>query len=651
MASRNPNNFWRYLLGLSLLLAACQPARPTQNAEVVEESSTVEPTVQPTPTMPPTRSLVVCLSQEPTTLYLYGGNSRSMWSVLEAVYDGPYDKANYTAQPVILEKMPSLVDGDAYFEPVAVRRGEQVVDADGNQVVLDQGVRVRPSGCAQADCVVTWDGTSPLNMDRMSIKFSLLPGITWSDGEPLTARDTVFSFQIASDDATPVSKQWIYLTESYQTVDEHTVRWTGKPGAYPLQYETLFWIPLPEHLLQGYSAAELLQASAAVETPLGWGPYTVKEWVKGDHIELEKNPLYFRAGEGLPKFDKLVYRFLGLETDDNLAALLSGECDVVDQNTLTDEELEILLDLEKSEKLRAFIGVGPEWEHVDFGIKPAAYDDGYNLFEDTRQDIFSDVRVRKAFAMCMDRQQIIERWMLDQSAVPATYLPPSHPLYASDLITLPYDPLEGSRLLDEVGWKNVTGDPRAPRQAFGVPNVLDGTELVVNYATTQASLRVKITEMLAESMAECGIRLHVQYLDPGKLYAPGPEGVMFGRKFDLVQFGWESGTQPPCLLYESDQIPSEANDWIGVNIAGYSNPRYDQACLAARQTYPDQAEAYRENQLAVQRLFAEELPVIPLYYRLRVAAGRPDLCGFEMDISARSALWNLERLDYGEGCQ
>ncbi len=650
MTSRKPGTFWRYLLGISLLLAACQPTRTSPTVEVIEETP-AEPTVQPTPTLPPSRSLVVCLSQEPSTLYLYGGNSRSMWSVLEALYDGPYDKVQYAAQPVILEKMPSLADGDAYFEPVEVQRGAEVVDADGNLVVLDQGVRVRPSGCTGADCVVSWDGTSPFNMDRLSADFELLPGITWSDGEPLKAEDSVFSFQIAADENTPVSKQWIDLTESYEAVDERTVRWTGKPGAYPLEYETLFWTPLPKHVLQNYSAADLLQTAEATDAPLGWGPYIMKEWVKGDHIELEKNPLYFRAEEGLPAFDKLVYRFLGQENDDNLAALLSGECDVVDQNTFTDEELEVLLDLEKSGKVNAFIGVGPEWEHIDFGIKPASYDDGFNLFQDARQDLFTDLRVRQAFAMCMDRQQIIDRWMLGQSVVPATYLPPSHPLYAADLPPLTYDPEEGSRLLDEVGWKNVTGDPRSPRQAFGVPNVLDGTELIVNYATTKAPLRVKIAELMAESMAECGIQLNVQYLDPGQLYAPGPEGVMFGRQFDLVQFGWESGTQPPCLLYESDQIPSAENDWIGVNITGYSNQQYDEACLAARQTYPDQAEVYQERQQAVQRLFSEELPVVPLYYRLRVAAGRPDLCGFDMDVSARSALWNLETLNYGEGCQ
>ena len=651
MTSRKPGTFWRYLLGMSLLLAACQPTRTSPTVEVIEETP-AEPTAQPTPTLPPSRSLVVCLSQEPSTLYLYGWlTSRSMWSVLEALYDGPYDKVQYAAQPVILEKMPSLADGDAYFEPVEVQRGAEVVDADGNLVVLDQGVRVRPSGCTGADCVVSWDGTSPFNMDRLSADFELLPGITWSDGEPLKAEDSVFSFQIAADENTPVSKQWIDLTESYEAVDERTVRWTGKPGAYPLEYETLFWTPLPKHVLQNYSAADLLQTAEATDAPLGWGPYIVKEWVKGDHIELEKNPLYFRAEEGLPAFDKLVYRFLGQENDDNLAALLSGECDVVDQNTFTDEELEVLLDLEKSGKVNAFIGVGPEWEHIDFGIKPASYDDGFNLFQDARQDLFTDLRVRQAFAMCMDRQQIIDRWMLDQSVVPATYLPPSHPLYAADLSPLPYDPEEGSRLLDEVGWKNVMGDPRSPRQAFGVPNVMDGTELIVNYATTKAPLRVKIAELMAESMAECGIQLNVQYLDPGQLYAPGPEGVMFGRQFDLVQFGWESGTQPPCLLYESDQIPSAENDWIGVNITGYSNQQYDEACLAARQTYPDQAEVYQERQQTVQRLFSEELPVVPLYYRLRVAAGRPDLCGFDMDVSARSALWNLETLNYGEGCQ
>ena len=256
MASRNRRYFWRYLIGLSLLLAACQPARPSQNAEMVEEAPTAEPTLQPTPTLPPARSLVVCLAQEPGTLYLYGGNSRSMWSVLEALYDGPYDKVNYTAQPVILEKMPNLSDGDAYFEQVAVQRGEEVVDADGNLVVLDQGVRVRSSGCTQADCVVSWDGTSALNMDRLLIQFSnsypALPGRMESRSQ---RRIRCFRFRLPQMRPHRFQNSGYISRKVYESVDEHTVRWSGKPGAYPLQYETLLWIPLPEHLLQNYSAA------------------------------------------------------------------------------------------------------------------------------------------------------------------------------------------------------------------------------------------------------------------------------------------------------------------------------------------------------------------------------------------------------------
>ncbi len=637
------------LIVLSMLLAACQSG--LLGSAQATPSVTVPPLPTATATTPPPRTLVVCTGQEPLTLYPYGSSDRSMWSVLEAIYDGPFDTRQFSTQAVILEKMPSLADGDAVITLVTVKAGDLVVDADGNLVALAAGTRVLPTGCAGPDCAVAWDGTSPLQMDQLSVTFKLLPGVNWSDGTPVKASDSVYSFQLASDPDTPASKDAVSRTASYEALDDQSVRWTAKPGYFPTQYDTFFWLPLPQHTWGSLSAEELLTADISSRSPMGWGPYIIDEWVPNDHIQLHKNPAYFRAAEGLPYFDNLVFRFLGEPADNNLAALLSGECDLVDQTSLLDEQIEPVLEQQTANKLKVYVGQGPEWEHLDFGIRPASYDDGYNFYAGDRPSFFGDVRMRQAFAYCTNRQGIVDKPLMGQSSVPASYLPPSHPLYLSDLTPLPFDVSAGSRLLDEMGWKDTDGDPSTPRQSMGMADIPDGTPLEVNYVTTQAPLRMEIARQLTESLAQCGIKVNVQYANAGEMFAQGPTGPLFGRSFDLAQFSWESGTQPPCWLYESSQIPTAANNWLGVNITGYSNPEYDAACQAARQTRPDQTALYDERYQAAQRLFAQELPVIPLFFRLKIAISRPDLCGFEMDVSARSSLWNLEGLNYGEGCQ
>jgi peptide/nickel transport system substrate-binding protein len=635
------------LLTMVFLLTACSTPVVTEIPQSTATAANV-PTVTPTPL--PKRTLVVCLGQEPTTLYPYGSASRNMWSVLEAVYDGPFDVRQYTVQSVILEKVPSLLDGDAAIQSVAVKAGDEVVNVTGALEYLTSGSRVLPSGCYSPDCAVSWDGSSPLQMDQMSVTFKLKAGIVWSDGEPLTADDSVYSFQISSDPATPVSHYTNDRTASYEALDDLTVRWVGKPGYLPHRYQTYFWLPLPRHAWQHLSAADLLTAPESSQKPLGWGPYMIEEWVIRDHITLRKNPSYFRAGEGLPKFDTLVFRFLGEPADNNIAALLAGECDIVDQTAMLDQQLEPILEMNRDKKLKAYIGQGPEWEQITFGIRPASYDDGYSAWAGDRPDFFSDLRVRQAFVYCMNRQRVIERVTFKASSIPVGLTPPSHPYFLADFAPLPYDPEAGMRLLDEAGWRDTDGDPATPRQAVGIPGVPDGTPLEVNYATTLADARIQTAEFLVESLKSCGIQVHLKRMETGELYAPGTSGgILFGRKFDLAQFGWESGEQIPCLQYTSSQIPTTENYWTGMNIGGYSNPAFDAACQAALSARPEAAD-YKEKQMAVQRLFAEELPAVPLYYRLKLAISRKDLCGLEMDVTARSLLWNLENIDYGEKC-
>ena len=151
--------FIHILILLVLTLSACAPQ--VTDIPIIPDVPTEESTPLPSP-MPASRSLTVCLGEEPTTLYLYGGLNSSARSVLSAIYDGPMDVSNYDYEAVILEKIPDLEDGDAQVNPISVSSGDLVVDSSGAVVSLDAGVRVRPSGCRNDSCAVNYDGTSQI---------------------------------------------------------------------------------------------------------------------------------------------------------------------------------------------------------------------------------------------------------------------------------------------------------------------------------------------------------------------------------------------------------------------------------------------------------------------------------------------------------
>ena len=125
----------------------------------------------------------------------------------------------------------------------------------------------------------------------------------------------------ASDPITPVNKKGNKQTASYTAVDDLTVEWTSKPGLVTDAFEKYFWTPLPEHVWGKYSANELLTAEEVNRTPIGWGAYKVDEWLKGQSMRLVKNPYYFRADEGLPYFDTLIFKFIKPNGDTALSNL------------------------------------------------------------------------------------------------------------------------------------------------------------------------------------------------------------------------------------------------------------------------------------------------------------------------------------------
>ena len=633
----------------SLIINACQPS-PTENVSTLPPEPA--PTFTPLPSPEPdSRSLTICLGDEPTSLYIYGSLNSAARSVLSAIYDGPMDLVDYEYSPVILEKIPDLEDGDAQVNPVIVSEGDLVVDATGEVVTLEAGVRLRPSDCRNDNCAITYDGSSEIELDQMVVTFTMLEDLTWSDGESLTANDSVYSFDLAADDDTPSSKFIIERTETYEAADEITTQWWGLPGFIDVDYFTNFWIPLPEHAWNAFSPADLLQVDVSTRAPLGWGAYILESWKPGESIHLIKNLNYFRSDSGLPKFDELNFLFM---PDGNTAmtAFVDGTCDVLDPSIHLDGQVGLLQQMQTDGQAQLITAQSDVMEWLSFGIEHVSYDDGYNStgLNPDRPDIFGDVRTRQAIAVCLDRQRVVDTVLFGLSRVPDSYLSFDHPLHNGNLQNYQYDPVSGREILERVGWIDHDNDPSTPRQSLGVTKVPNGTPLILNYITTSATQRRQVVEIFTQSLAECGIGLNTVFYTASDFYTQGPIGPLFGRTFDLAQYAIGVDTiNPQCSWFTSAQTPNASNNWIGTNVSGYSDPEFDSVCERALQALPDEPE-YTLHQQA-QSIFASTLPSIPLYRRLRIIATRDDFCGPTLNSTSSYLLADLESFDYGSGCK
>ena len=623
------------LLLCSIIVVGCQT-----NGLVV---STLIPQTNPTDEA---KTLTVCLGYEPESLYLYGAYSQSAWAILEAIYDGPIDISHFEAKPVILIKMPSLENGGAQRMVVDVKAGDAVIDTQGKLSILAEGVNVLPSGCNSLDCAITWDGNSPLQMDQMIVTYYLINDIKWSDGQQLTARDSVYSFNIEADEATLGTKKFIFQTQLYETLDDYSVRWMGRPGFLTRQFENYFWLPLPEHAWGDFSPSELLTMEDSTRKPLGWGAYILQEWQTGQYIRLIKNPNYFRFNEGLPKFDQLIFKFLNPQGDANIKGIQHGECDFVNQTTLMldqSDDLDTLLNFFSIPEVNVFFGQGPLIEYVLFNTSKTKKTLG-------AISLASNVQLRQAIAYCLDRP-IINKELFDKlAAIPLTYLPPTSVFYMNDLESYQYDSQKGQQILEEMGWMDNDRDATTVRIANHVTTITDGTKLSVRIITTMDEWEEKTAILIKESLLECGFSVDLKLFQEDEFF--DPQGPFFQSGFDLALLGWMSGKIPPCYMFSqpAQEILYSETPILDLNISRYNNPEFDALCKSSQQ--PMVTEEEQKNlQQGMQTILNHDLPFLPLFTYYQADVARNDFCPYELDISARSDLQNIESMDYGEHCR
>ena len=637
-------------LGISasfLILSACALPSFLVSSTATPSASTVEPTLAFVPTAAPpsqaSRVLNICLGQEPNTLYINDHPNSAARSVLSAIYDGPVDSLDYTHQPVILQNIPSQAEGGVHLVPVSVKKGDWVINVIGEKIELIEGSRVYPAGCKEKSCIVTYKEDLPLNMEPMVVEFNFLPNLRWADGENLTADDSIYGFILAEASKNPDSEFLLSRTASYESNGDLTTIWRGLPGYRDNNYAENFWQPLPYHLWGEFSPDELVDADIAARFPIGWGAFLIDEWRPGERITLRKNTLYHRAKEGLPYIDLLNFYFIP-DPNEAIIALVGGKCDILDPSISLDRQVPLLQKLENEGIITFYATEKISLESLFFGINLANYDDGIVSGND-RPRFLSDFRTRQAIASCLDRQKVVDDVFYGLANVPNTYIPNSHPLYTGNTNLYSFSPNEGSALLDKVGWRDLDNNPATPRTAFNVENIRVGTPLELDYITTTSIERRQVSEILAKSLRACGIGVNLHYLSPAEFYAPAPEGILFGRNFDLAQFAMGSESLVPrCDWFSSVSIPKSSNEWTGANLSGFDNATFDKACQSAFFALPDEPKFEQYYQETLQ-IFAEKLPAVPLYPYLSIAVSRPDLSGFLLNPSAKNPLWHIESFD------
>jgi peptide/nickel transport system substrate-binding protein len=601
----------------------------TAEAVAVPAAATPEPTATATATPAAVfKQLTVCMVQEPQSLFLYGEQGLAEVTLRHALYENLYTNLGFEFQAQGLEKLPSLEDGDAVIERVTVGAGDLVVDARGNVSRLHSGLPVRNAGGDR----VTF-GNEDIEMSQLVVRFSLRP-LVWSDGTPVTAADSVYSFNVAAAPETPGSKARVERTASYLAEDDLTVVWTGLPGHLDTLYFTNVWSPLPQRQLAGVSPAEMATAELTARRPLSNGPFVVADWLAGAEIRLEKNPYYYRAAEGLPYLNEVTFTFLG-DAARVQAELLAGNCDVATQDGL-DVHLIPLFDEDDSILPRLHVQTGPIFEHIAFGIVPV------EEVAERRRNWFGSTQVRQAITMCTDRRQMVDELLHGRGSLMHAYIPTAHPLYPQDLAEWPHDVAAANALLDEAGF--LRNEEDGIRRWPGT-----NTPFRIGIGTDDGGdFRARINEIFRDSVAACGIEVETYQEPAAQWYGAGPSGTLFGRRFDLGTFAWLISATPPCHLYLSDAIPGPPPafpaGWSGRNVTGWSNPNFDAACQAAQGAFLSTA-AYGEYHEQALRIFTEEVPIIPLFPRLKVAATRPEVLNFHLDPTQQSSLWNIFEID------
>ncbi|MBI4863787.1 MAG: peptide ABC transporter substrate-binding protein [Candidatus Riflebacteria bacterium] len=444
----------------------------------------------------------------------------------------------------------------------------------------------------------------------MTTTYRIRPDARWSDGVPVTASDFIFAHEVVMDPRQPViSRDAARRVLRLEAPGPRTlvVRWKGR-YAYSNDYRVLR--ALPRHALEPIYRADPVRyhENGWAKAPLANGPFRLESWVPGDRLTLVPNPCWRGPG---PMLRRVTYRVIP-STASQIVNVVSGSVDALSTLSIS---LDQALDLRErwGHRVRAVISPGLAWEHIDLKV-----DD----------PLLSDPRVRKAILYGIDRHGIARNLFLGQVTVADTWLPPGHYAHRPVLAGVRYDPDGARRLLDEAGYR-----PGADGVRVGPAG-----RLALEFVTTAGhGAREQVQQIVQLQLAAIGIQVKIRNV-PGKVFFS--ERIRRRSFRHLAMLAWTmSPISDGLFIWSSRMVPSEANGWQGQNASGWRNDRATQL-LERVQTTLEESE--RAGLLAeVQRLWAQDLPSIPLFFRANVSVVSPRLVGWKPTGTHVPETWNI----------
>lgn len=492
----------------AVLLTACAPAAtPAAPTATPPPEATPTPPPAPTPTPPPPakpKAITMTLFEEPDNLnWMY----TNMWYSLLV-----YNIFN-----------PGLWHWDNNLEPSLEMAAEFPTKENG--LISEDGLTI----------------TIPLNEEAM-----------WSDGEPVTANDFVFTYEMIMDPANTVQTTWPYADylESVTAADDHTLVLEFTEPFAPWA-TTIFVVSdsvLPEHVLRPVFEAEgtLDEAEWNRNPTVGNGAFILKEWEAASHIILEANDNYWR---GRPTLDE-IHILIVPDDEAQMAAIKTGDTDI--GVFLSYADVPTIEELEDVDLVMVLSGYNESW-FFNLNTDETAAKNGHPALQ--------DVRVRQAIAYAVDFDAICEELLYGKTYPPATYWEET-PYAYPDANLYKYDPEKAKALLDEAGWVDTNGDGTRDK---------DGVELVLVYSTTAGREVREQTQVVAQQyLADVGIGIEIANNSYDTMWnSYGEGGPIATGNYDIAQ--WSDCPDFPdpneeqwlCSEIPSEEYPDGLN-WFGV---------------------------------------------------------------------------------------
>jgi peptide/nickel transport system substrate-binding protein len=425
----------------------------------------------------------------------------------------------------------------------------------------------------------------------IALRYSIQPDATWGDGTPVTTRDVMFTWRAGRHPTAGVGNLELYRRiYAVDVIDDKT--FVLHADRISFEYAAINdFLLLPAHIEEPIfdrSPEEYRNRTAYDTDPtnpgLAFGPYRIVEAVPGSRLILERNETWWGKP---PVFDRIT--ILSIEQTTALEAnLLSGNVDMIAGELGLTLDQALAFEKRHGDRYQVIYEPGLLYEHIDLMLE---------------NPILQDKRVRQALVYAIDRETISERLFEGRQPVAHNTVSPLDWVYNEEARQYPHDPAKAAELLDAAGWSELRG---------GIRHNAAGQPLQLEFMTTAGSrIRELVQQVLQSQWKQAGIDMRVRNEPPRVFFGQ----TLHERRFTgLAMYAWGKGPEHvPRTTLHSDQIPTAENGWTGQNYPGFGNEEMDELIEAIA------VELDREKRKAMwdrlQEIYAEEVPVISLYWR------------------------------------